>query len=126
MLGMMSGTSADGIDVALVRISGAPPAISAKFEAHHHVPFTRNVREAILRLANGSADDHGGNQPTEFRARRRIRAGRDCGVQGAGSTLEAIDLIGSHGQTVFHQGAPARLVGRLARGFHAANRRSRA
>ena len=54
VLGMMSGTSADGIDVALVRISGAPPAISTTFEGHHHVRFPAVVREAILRLANGA------------------------------------------------------------------------
>ena len=53
VLGMMSGTSADGIDVALARISGAPPAITAKFEGHHHVRFPAVVRDAILRLANG-------------------------------------------------------------------------
>jgi anhydro-N-acetylmuramic acid kinase len=55
VLGMMSGTSADGIDVALARISGAPPSISAKFQVHHHVRFPDAVRRAILRLANGAA-----------------------------------------------------------------------
>ena len=55
VLGMMSGTSADGIDTALVRISGAPPEISAKFESHYHVSYQSNVREAILRVANGAA-----------------------------------------------------------------------
>ena len=55
VLGMMSGTSADGIDVALVRISGAPPSLSVKFEGHHHVRFPARVRGAILRFANGGA-----------------------------------------------------------------------
>src|SRR5580692_7432709 len=55
VLGMMSGTSADGIDAALVRISGAPPSIRAKLEGHHHIAFPWRVRQAILRLANGGA-----------------------------------------------------------------------
>ena len=53
VMGMMSGTSADGIDVALARLSGAPPSISAKLERHHHVEFPARLREDILRLANG-------------------------------------------------------------------------
>jgi anhydro-N-acetylmuramic acid kinase len=54
VLGMMSGTSADGIDAALVRISGAPPSLSAQLEGHFHVPFPSYLRERILRLANGA------------------------------------------------------------------------
>jgi anhydro-N-acetylmuramic acid kinase len=53
VLGMMSGTSADGIDVALARISGAPPALAVRLEGHHHVGFAKDIREAILRIANG-------------------------------------------------------------------------
>src|SRR5271169_921166 len=55
VLGLMSGTSADGIDVALVRISGAPPNLKAKLEHFAGIPYPRDVRDAVLRLANGVA-----------------------------------------------------------------------
>ncbi len=54
VLGMMSGTSADGIDAALVRVSGAPPNLAAELEGHFHVAFPPYVRARILRLANGA------------------------------------------------------------------------
>ena len=59
VLGLMSGTSADGIDVALVRVSEArdghrssPRAQLLNFAAF---PYPPAVREAVLRLANGAA-----------------------------------------------------------------------
>jgi len=111
VLGMMSGTSADGIDVALVRISGAPPSISAKFEAHHHVRFPVAVRRAILQLANGAATTAGEVSQLNFLlgeefARAAISACKKWRV-----ALRRIDLIGSHGQTIFHQGVPSRFLG---------------
>jgi len=54
VIGLMSGTSADGIDAALVRVADGADGLRAKFEKHHHVAFPLPVREAILRLANGA------------------------------------------------------------------------
>src|ERR1700674_967180 len=105
VLGMMSGTSADGIDVALVRLSGAAPAISAKLEGHHHVPFPAGVREAILRLANGAATTTGEISELNFVLGEEFARAAIAACKRWRVPLRTIDLIGSHGQTIFHQGA---------------------
>ena len=51
VLGMMSGTSADGIDAALVKISGAPPHLNIKLLGHVKQNFPPSVRNEILRVA---------------------------------------------------------------------------
>src|ERR1700745_191348 len=51
VLGMMSGTSADGIDTALVKISGAPPNLKIRLLNHAHQSFPPQVRKEILRVA---------------------------------------------------------------------------
>ncbi len=53
----MSGTSADGIDVAITRISGAPPNIRAKIEHATSFPFPAEIRKTILRVAEGAYDN---------------------------------------------------------------------
>jgi anhydro-N-acetylmuramic acid kinase len=108
VIGMMSGTSADGIDVALARVSGAPPSISAKLERHHHVPFPARVREDILRLANGAPTSTEEISRLNFVlgeefARAALAACRQWRIP-----LVKIHLIGSHGQTIFHQGVASR------------------
>src|SRR5947208_6056703 len=51
VLGLMSGTSADGIDVALARISGTPPHLNAKLLGHTSFQFPPALRKEILRVA---------------------------------------------------------------------------
>ncbi|HTR48288.1 MAG TPA: anhydro-N-acetylmuramic acid kinase [Verrucomicrobiae bacterium] len=113
VLGMMSGTSADGIDAALVSINGAPPNLAAHLEGHHHVPFPAYIRERVLRLANGQETTTAEISELNFLlgeafAQAAIRACRRWRV-----ALGSVSLIGSHGQTIFHLGSAARFQGTM-------------
>lgn len=112
VVGMMSGTSADGIDVALVRISGAPPAITAKFERHHHVRFPAVVRDAVLRLANGAPTTTEEISQLNFLLGEEFARAAIAACKRWRVPLRQISLIGSHGQTIFHQGVAAPFLGR--------------
>src|ERR1700730_187283 len=107
-LGIMSGTSADGIDVALARISDR----GAKLENFAAFPFPARVRDAILRLGEGQAATTGEISQLNFLlgevfAEAALAACRKFRVRPS-----QIALIGSHGQTVFHQGAATSFCGR--------------
>src|SRR5258708_16975222 len=51
VLGLMSGTSADAIDVAVARVTGAPPRLDAKLLGHTSISFPPAIRKEILRVA---------------------------------------------------------------------------
>jgi anhydro-N-acetylmuramic acid kinase len=110
---MMSGTSADGIDAALVRISGAPPSLSAQLEGHFHVPFPSYLRERILRLANGAVTTTAEISELNFLLGEQLGSAAIAACKKWRVPLKEVSLIGSHGQTVFHQGTTARSQGRV-------------
>lgn len=112
VLGMMSGTSVDGIDVALARISGAPPRLKSKLLGHSRVDFPVVLRSEILRVAEGGRITAGELSQLNFRlgqcyAEAALLACRRFRVSPA-----RVALVGSHGQTVFHQGRPSKFLGR--------------
>ncbi len=100
-LGIMSGTSADGIDVAMVGFVGG----KATLENFAAFPFPAGIQKEILRLAEGRPVTTGEISRLNFQlgetfARAALAACKKFRVPPA-----RIDAIGSHGQTVFHQGA---------------------
>lgn len=111
VLGMMSGTSADGIDAALVKISGAPPDLSVKLIGHTHQSFPAALRKEVLRVAEQNP-----LTPREF-SQLHARLGQQYAVAALSACQKLhvsprrVELIGNHGQTVFHQGEPTKFLG---------------
>ena len=106
-LGIMSGTSADGIDVALVRRTGRKTTLE-NFAAF---PFPRGVQKAILRLGEGRPVTTGEISQLNFLLGETFANAALAACKKFRVAPAQIDVIGSHGQTVFHQGAPAAFTG---------------
>jgi len=99
VIGLMSGTSVDGIDAALVEISGAERDLQVQLLAAETYPYPPDLRVKILSACGGSPlaiaelaalDDAIAGEFAQ--AALAIQAG-----------YPAAELIGSHGQTVYHQ-----------------------
>ena len=112
VLGLMSGTSADGIEAALVRISGAPPKLSSKLLGHASLPIPKPIRAAILRIAEGTPLPAAEISQLNFRLGEAFAEAALTACRRFRVSPKKIALIGSHGQTIFHQGQPVPYFGR--------------
>jgi anhydro-N-acetylmuramic acid kinase len=113
VLGLMSGTSADGIDVALASISGWPPRVKVRLINHTAVKFPAQVRAEILHVAEQRPITAGELSQLNFRLGQLFADAAKSACKRFRVALSSVDLIGSHGQTIFHQGVPAKYLGAL-------------
>ena len=111
VLGLMSGTSADGIDVALARITGAPPRVKAQLLADTAVKFPAAVRTEVLRVAEQRPISAGELSQLNSRLGGLFAEAATTACKRFRVALSFVDLIGSHGQTIFHQGVPVPYLG---------------
>ena len=103
--GVMSGTSADGINVALVKCGSRRQLL-----AHAEYAFPAPVRRAILKTMNAKMAS------VADLARLNFLLGElyaEAVAKTANKHRVKLDLVGCHGQTIYHQGTPARFLGRL-------------
>lgn len=99
VVGLMSGTSADGIDASLVRVN---PDFSVEFLEGIEYCFAESIREILFKMFK--------NQSCpkeicwmnfvfgEYLAEAALEV-----IKKAGLTPDKVDLIGSHGQTIYHK-----------------------
>lgn len=97
VLGLSSGTSHDGIDVALVVFEPSPSGVElgARIEHHATVPYDPALRAAIRAAL----------PPSAVGLAEVLRLDVELGRAFAAACVPGADLVCSHGQTVFHAGA---------------------
>ncbi|WP_436864887.1 anhydro-N-acetylmuramic acid kinase AnmK [Bacillus fungorum] len=104
--GIMSGTSLDGIDVALVQIEGS--GVDLKVELIHFttVPFHNDIKNEIQQALSIE------NSNVQLICSLNFKLGLSFAnavkevCKEVNFSLEQLDLIGSHGQTIYHQPKP--------------------
>src|SRR5205085_517961 len=100
--GTMSGTSADGVDVAIVAINGRGLEMTAKLVHHHHIAYERGLKDRIFAA----------RQTGSIALDDLAKLGREISLCYVGAVTESLsasrlkssDLaaIAAHGQTLFH------------------------
>ncbi len=110
--GIMSGTSADGIDIALVRIAplrtSSNPFPRVRLMSHVAVPYPASVRKRILQMMNAD------NASVAEMSQLHWRLGQlyaDAVKLALKQYPVRLDLIGCHGQTIYHQGVARQFLG---------------
>lgn len=107
IVGLMSGTSADGIDACLAEISGNGVNTEAKILAFGTYPYQEKIRSAILETCNPSSGTVEKICQLNFSLGKLFANAVKRIAKESGFSLFDIDLIGSHGQTIYHMPYPS-------------------
>ncbi len=101
-IGLMSGTSADGVDAALVELASEADRVDFSLMSFHSEPYPAEVRDALIAVA------HPGGGSVDEICRLNVLVGRYFGEAALATCERAnvepsrVDVIGSHGQTIHH------------------------
>ncbi len=107
VIGLMSGTSVDGIDAALVEIQGTTTDLQVQLIAGDTYPYPPVLRQQILDVCAGA-------KLSMAELAKLDDAIAHCfgtAAKNIQATHQVAELIGSHGQTVFHRPATLDLMG---------------
>jgi anhydro-N-acetylmuramic acid kinase len=101
VVGLMSGTSADGIDAVWLHVEGPPDEPDLTLVKHVAFPFTDAERARILALPDASTREI--SEANFWLGEKFAQAAIAIVESGTGNSIAEVDLIGSHGQTIWHQ-----------------------
>ena len=112
VMGMISGTSVDAIDVAVCDLApdtrNGPDALTLRLVAHAEQPFPPTLRERTLELLSHQAAPLADLTELNFQIGDAFADAALQTLDTAGIGVEEIDLAASHGQTLYHLMEPGR------------------
>src|SRR5690348_489538 len=108
----MAGTSLDGVDAALVRVRGPATKPRVRLLGFISVPYSPRVRSRLLRVAAGHPVPAGEVSQLNFLLGTLFAEATIAVCRKAGISPTRLAGIGSHGQTIFHQGDAKSEAGR--------------
>jgi len=108
VVGLISGTSTDGIDAALVRLNGPAAKPRVRMLAFVDHPYPPVIRQRLMNIAAGQAVTAGEISEVNFLLGGLFGEAALKVCRRAGISPKRVAVIGSHGQTIFHQGRALR------------------
>lgn len=114
VVGLMAGTSVDGVDVALCDIAGAPPKLEATILETFFMPFPSELRQQTLDNCIPEKSSVQAICRANFAIAEVFAEGVKQLIKQAGLTSKDVDLIGYPGQTIWHEvGADGSVIATL-------------
>ncbi len=107
----MSGTSLDGVDVAIVDITAQETTLDVKTLSVFTTPYPDDLRAALLAVSNHETHTREIARLHFLLPQIYAECFFEC-CRSASIDPASIELIGSHGQTVYHEGTPTPVLGR--------------
>ena len=122
VVGLMSGTSVDGIDAVVVEMAGKGGGTDIRQRAFHTAPFEERLRAEILAVAGGEVRSPRALSRLDHALGEAMGDAALVAMADAGLAPGDVDLVGSHGQTILHDpdahqswqiGEPTRIAARV-------------
>ncbi|RYL93077.1 anhydro-N-acetylmuramic acid kinase [Sporolactobacillus sp. THM7-4] len=106
IVGLMSGTSADGIDAALTRITGSGERTQIEILDFITFPYSSSLRKKVFLAMNPDRSHVQLICSLNFELGTAFADAVKAVCVHAGFDIERLNLIGSHGQTIYHMPRP--------------------
>jgi anhydro-N-acetylmuramic acid kinase len=115
VVGLMSGTSVDGIDAALVEIEGSGTSTKLRQVGFKELHFPSGFKEFVLRNSQSGTSDVADIARLNFLLAQLYADAVKAVCREAGVEMLEVDLIGSHGQTIQHLPELSEMFGKSVR-----------
>lgn len=116
VVGLMSGTSFDGVDALLVDLSGSEHTLQVDTVATRHIAYPSDLKKQLHALSTDSTISLDDLTRLQGRLSAQYAVATRALLKAADSTLSDVDLVGVHGQTLAHCPTPASHTNPTGRG----------